>query len=110
MKWLSILVMVYGLIIWFGGMIGYAKANSLVSLIMGSISASLLVVAGLLMLRPAPLGFWFALAVTGSLTLLFGYRYLISYKFMPAGMMALLSLAVLCVLIAFAKFWIKSTR
>ncbi len=107
MKWIPIVVMIYGIILWVGGMIGYAKAHSLVSFIMGSVSAAMLVVAGITMLRPTPWGFWWAVCVTGLLAAFFAYRYYITQKLMPAGMLTILSLLVLCLLITFAKLWIK---
>jgi uncharacterized membrane protein (UPF0136 family) len=78
-----------------GGLAGWLKARSKASLIM---SWSFALVLALCALGALP--FRLYPAFTGLLLLFFGYRFLKTKKFMPMGLMFVLSLAVLA--IAFA--------
>ncbi len=83
---------IFGLLTIAGGVMGYVKANSTISLIAGGISGVLLLVAAFLMPGQAVAG----LALGGLVSLLLiGYflpAFLRTGKMMPAGMMSILSI------------------
>lgn len=84
----------YAVMLLIGGIIGRAKAGSSASLIAGTVSA--LMIAACLGLTFAPAADRFAFAVAGAVSMLlaifFSRKFLAKRKFMPSGMMALLSI------------------
>ena len=84
---------IYALLVLIGGIIGYIKAQSLVSFFMAAGFAILLGIAGWLMWKSRREGYYLAIALITFLGLFFLYRFSLSMKFMPAGFMVLLSLA-----------------
>lgn len=94
MKTAAYLVLAYGLFIFLGGMIGFAKAHSMASLISGILFAVIIIVSAVAMLKDYRAGFYAALATSGFLTAFFVCRFTSSYKFMPAGLMFILSAAI----------------
>lgn len=90
--WITLL---YGIIILLGGIMGHVKAASKASLIMGLICGALLIGASILIFRKIPMGFLIALILTFALDAFFTYRFFITMKFMPAGLMSIISLAAL---------------
>lgn len=91
---------IYGVLLAVGGLIGYFKAGSRPSLIAGLLSAvAALAAFGLSVGRYAfgpPLGVLLSIV----LFVLFGYRYAVkTSKFMPSGLLAVISLVVLAVMI-----------
>ena len=97
MQTAPIIVYVYAALIVVGGVIGYLKAKSLPSLIMGSLSTVLLMFAGYGMRTGQSWGLPLAVALTLFLLVFFSLRYLKSSPraFMPGGLMAILSLLTL---------------
>lgn len=91
MKISAWIVFFYALIILVGGVIGFSKAHSYPSLIVGVASALLLFACTLGMFRKSILAYTLALALILALTLFFAYRFTLTTKFMPSGMMALIS-------------------
>lgn len=89
------IILAYALLVFLGGIFGYVKAGSTASLIMGVAFAVALSSSAFAMLNEKSIGFIIAVISTGLLAAFFLYRFAISYNFMPAGLMALLSLAVL---------------
>jgi uncharacterized membrane protein (UPF0136 family) len=79
----------FGLVAIAGGAMGYARAKSKASLIAGSASGALLIVAGLL--SPSVPGFILALIVSILLIAHFGRSYAAKKKPMPAIPMIVLS-------------------
>lgn len=98
MKMSAWVVLIYALFIFLGGMIGYNQAHSLSSLIAGTVSAILLLACGMGMFKKSTLAYTLALALILSLALFFGYRFVLTGKFMPAGMMIILSLLTLVII------------
>ena len=100
----KIYFIIFGLLTIIGGVIGFAKAGSMASIIAGSISGILLLVAAFLLPGNVVAG----LAIAGIVSLLLAGRFLPAFLqkggFMPAGMMAVLS--VIGVLVAIAA-WVK---
>jgi uncharacterized membrane protein (UPF0136 family) len=89
---------VYAVLLAVGGIIGYTKAASKPSLIAGLASALAALVALGLTFQNTSLGMGFGAAVAALLCLFFGYRFAVkTRKFMPAGLLAVVSLIVLAV-------------
>lgn len=99
MRFTGFVVTVYGLLVVTGGLIGYLTANSLPSLIAGSVSGALLFASGLGLYRTSVVAFFTALAVTLVLTLFFAVRFYLTRQVMPVGMMAILSFTVLLLIL-----------
>lgn len=95
MKTNALVISVYALIVVAGGVFGYIKADSLPSLIMGISFGLLLLASGWAMLKKSTLAHFSAVTLTAILALFFLYRLAITWKVMPAGMMAIISLLVL---------------
>jgi uncharacterized membrane protein (UPF0136 family) len=90
---------IYAVLLGVGGLIGYLKAGSRPSLIAGSISALVALVALGLSLKYKNYGIVLGLLLSISLFILFGYRYAVkTQKFMPSGLLAVVSLVVLAVM------------
>jgi len=88
----KIYFIIFGLLTIAGGIMGYAKAGSTASLIAGSISGALLLVAAFLLSGSPVAGIVLGGVVS---LLLIGYflpKFLSTHAMMPAGMMSLLSL------------------
>jgi len=85
----QIYYLLFGLVAIAGGAIGYARAKSKASLIAGSASGALLMIAGLL--SPSVPGFILALIVSILLIAHFGRSYAAKKKPMPAIPMIVLS-------------------
>jgi uncharacterized membrane protein (UPF0136 family) len=86
---IQIYYFVFGLVAIVGGALGYARAKSKASLIAGTVSGLLLIVAGLL--APNTSGFVLALLVSILLLAHFGRSYATRKKAMPAIPMIVLS-------------------
>lgn len=88
----KIFFVIFGLLTIAGGLMGYLKAGSTISLVAGSVSGVLLLLAAFLLPAKAVAG----LALGGLVSLLLiGYflpAFLRTGKFMPAGMMSILSI------------------
>jgi uncharacterized membrane protein (UPF0136 family) len=96
----QIALVVYAVLLAVGGIIGYTKAASRPSLIAGLASALAALAALALSFQNASLGMGLAAAIAALLALFFGYRFAAkTRKFMPAGLLAVVSLAVLAVAI-----------
>jgi uncharacterized membrane protein (UPF0136 family) len=90
---------IYALLLAVGGLIGYFKAGSRPSLIAGLLSAAAALAALGLSIGNSRWGVPLGLLLSIILFVLFGYRYAIKTgKFMPSGLLAILSLVVLAVM------------
>jgi uncharacterized membrane protein (UPF0136 family) len=90
---------IYALLLAVGGLIGYLKAGSRPSLIAGLLSAVAALAALGLSIGNSPWGLPLGLLLAVVLLLLFGYRYAVkTRKFMPSGLLAVISLVVLGVM------------
>ena len=90
---------IYAVLLAAGGLVGYFKAGSRASLIAGSISSIAAFTALGLSIRNNNWGVPLGLILSISLFILFGYRYAVkTRKFMPTGLLAVLSLVVLAVM------------
>jgi uncharacterized membrane protein (UPF0136 family) len=86
---------VYIVLLMAGGLMGFIKAGSKISLITSSFFAALLALCALAILKP----FYIADILVGLLVIVFGMRYAKGKKFMPSGFMLILSAATLAVLL-----------
>ena len=94
-----IAALTYGALTILGGIMGYAQAQSKMSLVSGSISGVLLVVSGMMQLWGQTWGLTLATVITAVLILVFLIRLAKTRKFMPAGLMLLLGVPVLAVML-----------
>ena len=85
-------ILVYALAIIVGGVFGYFKAKSKMSLISGCVSGLLLLAAWFYALKLPSVGLMVAGAIAGILVVVFITRFIRTRKFMPAGVMMVLSL------------------
>jgi len=93
----QIVIVLYAVLLAVGGIIGFMKAQSRPSLIAGMGSAVVAMLAlGVAQLHPA-FGLFIAAALAAFLCVFFNFRYAQSVprKFMPSGLLALLSLLVM---------------
>lgn len=95
MKWHSLAVLIYALLVIVGGVVGYLKAQSHISLIMGMSTGLLLLVSSYAILNGQAWGLQLAFSVTTFLIFVFGYRYYLTQGFFPSGFMTLLSTVTL---------------
>lgn len=90
----------YGILAIVGGIIGYVQAQSKASLISGSVSGLLLIIAGVMQLQGQQAGLILATVVTAVLVVVFAIRLIKTRKFMPAGLMSLLGVVSLGLMVS----------
>ncbi len=100
MKMAAIALISYGVLALGGGIMGYVKSQSLVSLISGIISGILLCGAGGLELSGIEfggfdIGKYLGITIAAILVLVFIVRLIKTRKFMPAGIMIIAGIATL---------------
>jgi len=83
--------LVFGVLTIAGGIIGYVKAGSLVSIIAGAVTGVLLIISGVILLHHRELGLGLALVTSAVLAAQFIPRVLRTHRLVPAGIMSLLS-------------------
>ena len=91
----SAIVALYAALVILGGAIGFVKAKSLPSLVMGEISGLALVAAAYALGNGLPWGLPLAIVLSAFLLTFFSLRFLRTRAFMPGGLMAILSLLAL---------------
>lgn len=89
----------YGIISLIGGIIGYTQAGSKVSLISGSVSGLLLIIAAFAQFQGQSWGLTVAAFVTAVLVVVFALRLIKTRKFMPAGLMTSLGVLALVLML-----------
>ncbi|HJT80945.1 MAG TPA: TMEM14 family protein [Chthoniobacterales bacterium] len=100
----KIYFLVFGILTIAGGIMGYVKARSVASIVAGALTGLLLIVAALILTTYRELGLGLALFTSAILAGQFIPRLLRTRRFMPAGIMSLLSVVGIVVAIA---TWIK---
>ncbi|XP_069014034.1 transmembrane protein 14C-like [Embiotoca jacksoni] len=80
----------YAALVTAGGVVGFAKAGSFPSLAAGLLFG-LLAGVGAYLASGNPRNAWLSLATAGTLAVVMALRFLSSWKFMPAGLMTLVS-------------------
>jgi len=91
-------VFALALIVAAGGTIGYIVAGSVMSIAMGTLFGIALLATGYFISFHELVGYKVARGITALLILFFAYRYAVTYKFMPAGIMAALCLLALWII------------
>ncbi|MBH8575579.1 hypothetical protein I8752_21725 [Nostocaceae cyanobacterium CENA369] len=89
----------YGILAIVGGIIGYIQANSKVSLLSGSISGLLLIIAAYCQFQGQGWALILAAFITAVLVVVFAFRLAKTRKFMPAGLMTILGMLALAVMV-----------
>lgn len=91
---------VYAALLALGGLMGFVKARSRPSLIAGLVSALGALTALWFSVAGNPIGLPLGLLLAVVLAVFFGYRFALrGRKFMPNGMMAVVSLVVIAILV-----------
>jgi uncharacterized membrane protein (UPF0136 family) len=100
----KIYFIVFGVLTIAGGIVGYIKADSVASIIAGSITGVLLLVAALLLPTHRMIGLATALVVSVLLAAQFLPKFLRTGRVMPAGMMSILSvIGIIVIIVAWVK-------
>jgi uncharacterized membrane protein (UPF0136 family) len=100
----KIYFIVFGVLTVAGGVVGYIKAGSVASIIAGSITGVLLLVAAFLLPEHRAVGLGTAFIISLLLAAQFAPKFIRTGRVMPAGMMSILSvIGVIAAIIA----WIK---
>ena len=86
---------IYIVLLVIGGLIGFLKAGSKISLITSTIAAALLVITAISGLLAPQLRRGMADVIMAALLVVFGIRLAKTKKFMPSGLMLVLTLAAL---------------
>ena len=95
-----VVLVLYAVLLAVGGVMGFVKARSRASLVSGILSAIAAVAAAALSFQGYAWGLPLGVTLTIVLFILFGYRYAIrNKKFMPSGMLAVISLVVMLILL-----------
>lgn len=97
------LILVYALLVAIGGVLGYVKAKSQQSLLSGLGSGVALATAWYISLQNPTVGLALAAVIALALLVVFALRFRATGKFMPAGLLAIVSL-VMTVLFVTAFF------
>ncbi|KAK2822699.1 hypothetical protein Q5P01_022764 [Channa striata] len=80
----------YAALVSAGGIVGYVKAGSVISLVAGLLFG-LSAAGGAYLVSQNPSNVWLSLGTSGTLAVVMGLRFLSSGKFIPAGLMTLAS-------------------
>src|SRR5437762_14205796 len=100
----KIYFIVFGALTIAGGVVGYIKAGSVASIIAGSITGVLLLVAAFLLPEHRAIGLAAALIVSLLLAAQFIPKFLKTGRMMPAGLMSVLSvIGIIAAIIAWVK-------
>lgn len=100
----SIYFLIFGALTIIGGVIGYVKAGSLPSIIAGTITGVLLLIAGWILPANRTTGLVIGLIVSLLLAAQFVPKFIRTKSAMPAGLMSILS--VIGIVVAIAA-WLK---
>ncbi|MBI5273466.1 MAG: TMEM14 family protein [Chlamydiales bacterium] len=93
-KPVATLFCVFGLLLIIGGLIGYLKAHSYISLIMGSAFGFGILIGSFLITRNNKIGIYLACSLTLVIDLVFLIRYLTSTALFPGAMSFLASIVL----------------
>lgn len=102
----SIPTLIFGLLVGFGGLMGYLKGGSIPSLIAGTISCLILAFCAYFIKQRSQRALYCALTLTLALDAFFMYRFISTLKLFPAGIFSLLCL----IFLTFIIFKIKNKK
>jgi uncharacterized membrane protein (UPF0136 family) len=95
---------VFGVLTIAGGVVGYVKAGSVASIIAGSITGVLLLVAAFLLPEHRAIGLATAFIISLLLAAQFAPKFIRTGRVMPAGMMSILSvIGIIAAIVAWVK-------
>ena len=104
MEGAKIYFFVFGALTIAGGVVGYVKAGSVASIIAGSITGVLLLVAAFLLPEHRAIGLATAFIISLLLAAQFAPKFIRTGRIMPAGMMSILSvIGVIAAIVAWVK-------
>ena len=104
MEGAKIYFIVFGVLTVAGGVVGYVKAGSVASIIAGSITGVLLLVAAFLLREHRAIGLATAFIISLLLAAQFAPKFIRTGRAMPAGMMSILSvIGIIAAIIAWVK-------
>ena len=92
------LVLIYGALLVLGGVMGFIKAGSLISLIFGTVFGGAVLLSAWGMFKKKREAIYAALILAFAIDALFTYRMMETGKLFPAGVICILSLVVIIVL------------
>ena len=90
----AILISSYAALILVGGIIGYVAAGSFISIAVSSVFALLLFACSYFVMNGNQMAYTIATTLIFCLMLFFGYRFFLTYKIAPGGIMAIISAAL----------------
>jgi uncharacterized membrane protein (UPF0136 family) len=89
----------YGMLAIAGGILGYVKSKSKVSIISGSMSGALLIASAIAQLQGISGARIASIAIAGALVVIFAVRLVKTRKFMPAGLMIIAGVVTLVIVV-----------
>ena len=100
----KIYFIVFGVLTILGGIVGYVKAGSVASIIAGAVTGVLLLVGAFLLPEHRAAGLAIALIISLLLAAQFIPKFLRTSRFMPAGIMSVLSvIGIIAAIVAWVK-------
>lgn len=103
MNKITLTLMTYSALLAGGGLFGYLKAGSLASLIMSGTFAILILLSIYINKESPAMGYKVSYGLLAFLSAFFLYRTVLTGKFMPAGMLAIITLGVIGLLFLFSR-------
>lgn len=99
MKSMGVVVLIYSILVFAGGVVGFIMKKSLPSLLMGSLFGLSLLFASVKVLTLRKWALYVSLGIILILDAFFSYRLIISFTLFPAGIMVIITMTVLVLLI-----------
>jgi uncharacterized membrane protein (UPF0136 family) len=94
-------ILFYGLIIIAGGVIGFLKSKSKISLLSGLISGIVMLLSYYLVISLNSAGYYISLIISLILLIIFFLRYKKTGKFIPSGLLIILSTVTFTILLIY---------
>ncbi len=94
---IQIILSIYGGLILLGGIMGYVKAGSKMSLIAGILSGFLILLGVFISRLNLSSGLWIVASTSLVLIVVFSLRFIKTQNFMPSGMLCIVSAAALII-------------
>ncbi len=103
-KFSKLVSLIYGVMLILGGLMGFLKAHSKVSLLTGAVSGLVVLLSCKVQAKSSYL---YVSAISLVLAGFFSYRFAQNHAFMPAGLMLILSTTTFCIV---SLSWFKSKK
>ncbi len=110
MKTAAWITLFYGILILIGGIMGHTQAASAISLIMGILFGTLLIIAAAGMFKNRLLPCYSAILLILLLDAFFSYRWLYTFQFFPSGLFSIISIITLIVVIILVRLHLQKER